>query len=427
MTADETRLAVELDFLSEDPTDRDIARSYWEVDADGSWKRPVREVTASAGISQITLTQRLREIAIARDPETPCENCGIAMIAASRSEFDQNRRSAAFTHVVCKKCRSAKEEAEKLAAAERQQRLVDEVNARFGYRDLDPLEIEQLSLREVVTLLALFRNPMDENYTCSIPLDSWSGSSPFSARPKDGRSRLTELWNSGKIYVHPSTPPKAFGWVVDSEGDEQPGVYVDRVRWTARGQGPTGSVNATLVKGIKGALARPWPDAWQMGWASEWDRVMLEEALAYLELCMEEYNFEFSPGDRTRDVLAEALESFALGAVYNFIWRATKDSAAYFQRGGVTRRQAANSTVGRIERSVEYALAQKWDVKIYRRDRRLPWSAVSTTLFTTVLGVGDAMTARPDDVPLDDSEDPAWEPDAANHEGADTADEESRQ
>ncbi|WP_433388447.1 hypothetical protein [Micromonospora sp. KLBMP9576] len=414
---DEAPTAVELEFISEESADRQVARSYWAINDDGSWKHLVKEVAAQANITQLSLNQRLRNIVVARDPEVSCDECGLAMIVASRTEFDQNRRLAATTHLVCKDCRLENERAEKAAAAERQQRLIDEVTARFGYRDGDPVDIAQLSLRDAVSLLALFRNPIDENYTCSIPLNSWTGSS-FSARAQDGRDRLTELWNAGRIAVHPSTQSSAFGWAVQADGDERPGIYVDRVRWTACGSGATGSVNSALVKSIKSALARPWPDSWRLGWADEWDRVMLEEALAYLELCMEEYKFEFSPGERTRDVLSGALQSFALGALYNFIWRAVKDSAAYFQRGGVTRKQAANSTVGRIERSVEYALTQKWDVKIYRRDRRLPWSAVSTTLLTTVLGLGDAMAATADDVLVGhDSGEPEWDSSVADRDG----------
>ncbi|MEU8328486.1 hypothetical protein [Micromonospora sp. NPDC048839] len=399
MTADETDVAVELGVISDDPADIEIAHNYWAVNGDDTWKYTVKAVAAEAKITQIALTHKLRNTVVARDPDIVCDDCGLGMIVANRSEFDQNRRLAAATHLVCRDCRLENEKAAKIAAEERQQRLVAEIAARYGYRDQDSIKITELTLREAVTLLALFRNPIDENYTCSIPLNSWVGST-FSARSQDGRDRLTELWNSGKIVVHPSTPPKAFGWIVQDEGDEQPGLYVDRVRWTAPGGGVSGAINSALVKGIKSALARPWSDSWYMSWADEWERVMLEEATAYLELCMEEYKFEFSPGERTRDVLSTALESFALGAVYNFIWRATKDSAAYFQRGGVTRKQAANSTIGRIERSVEYALTQKWEVKVYRRDRRLPWSAVSTTLFTTILGVGDAMMATADEVLL---------------------------
>ncbi|MFJ1541693.1 hypothetical protein ACIODS_24410 [Micromonospora chalcea] len=397
MDGDRYQLAVELELLDVDSADGETARSYWAVNPDGSWAYSVKDVAALAKVSQPVLNQRLRAVMVARDPETPCDQCGRGATAANRTEFEQNRRLAATARLICNGCRTDNDRAEKAAAAERQRRLVEEVSEKFGFHDQEPISVMQLRFREAVSLLALFRNPIDDDYTCSIPLRSWVGSS-FTARTADGRDRLSELWNANLIVVHPSTPQDAFGWISKDDGEDLPGVHVDRVRWTARGSGHTGSINAALVKGIKQAASGSWPDSWSLTWPGEWDRVMLEESLAYLELCMDDHRLEFNPGERTKDVLSSALNSFSLGQVYNFVWRAVRDSAAYYQRGGVTRLQAANSTIGRIERVAERALAEKWEVKAYRRDRRLPWSAVSTTLFTTFLGLGDAMTATVEDV-----------------------------
>jgi hypothetical protein len=49
--------------------------------------------------------------------------------------------------------------------------------------------------------------------------------------------------------------------------------------------------------------------------------------------------------------------------VYSFIWRAAKDAAAFYVRERVTKRHAANTVVGAIERSAERAVANGWDVK----------------------------------------------------------------
>jgi hypothetical protein len=39
--------------------------------------------------------------------------------------------------------------------------------------------------------------------------------------------------------------------------------------------------------------------------------------------------------------LASVLQNFSVAQVYNLIWRAERDAAAFYQRGGVTRPQAA--------------------------------------------------------------------------------------
>lgn len=87
--------------------------------------------------------------------------------------------------------------------------------------------------------------------------------------------------------------------------------------------------------------------------------------------------------------LASVLQNFSVAQVYNFIWRAGRDAAAFYQRGGVTRSHAANTVIGTIQRNADRARAEEWDVKPYRRDRRAPRSMVSEVLFDTALQVGE--------------------------------------
>ena len=72
-----------------------------------------------------------------------------------------------------------------------------------------------------------------------------------------------------------------------------------------------------------------------------------------------------------------------------FIWRAAKDAAAYYQRGGVSKKQAANSVVGSVQRQTERAIAGEWEVPNYRRIPQIPNSLVTQVLFVTALKIGD--------------------------------------
>ena len=78
-----------------------------------------------------------------------------------------------------------------------------------------------------------------------------------------------------------------------------------------------------------------------------------------------------------------------MAQVYNFIWRATKDAAAYYMRSSISKRQAANSVVGNISRNMERALANGWDVKPFNRNYNLPQSSLSRIIFNVVLGTDD--------------------------------------
>jgi hypothetical protein len=111
-------------------------------------------------------------------------------------------------------------------------------------------------------------------------------------------------------------------------------------------------------------------------------------------MCLDEHGLPFKAGEKTIAVMEDALETFSIGQAYNFIWRAVRDAAAYMVRERVPAARAANSTVGNIQRAVERARAEGWDMKAYNRDRRLPVSAVSHTFFTVAMQVPNLMTVR---------------------------------
>jgi hypothetical protein len=66
-----------------------------------------------------------------------------------------------------------------------------------------------------------------------------------------------------------------------------------------------------------------------------------------------------------------------------------KDAAAFFMREDVARPHAANTVPGSIQRQAERALAERWQVKPFRRDRRLPLSKLGHTLYTFALRLPD--------------------------------------
>lgn len=135
----------------------------------------------------------------------------------------------------------------------------------------------------------------------------------------------------------------------------------------------------------------PWPSPWLDQWRDLWDELALAYASAYLDMKLSEHHLEMKQGEGTQAALADALATFSLGQVFNFIYRATKDSAAYYQRGGVTKRQAANSTVGRISGSADRARAEGWEVKSFSRPWNLPLSAIGETFFSKVMWQADMM------------------------------------
>jgi hypothetical protein len=139
----------------------------------------------------------------------------------------------------------------------------------------------------------------------------------------------------------------------------------------------------------------PWPPLWALMWEEDdwrglWIEISLNECLAYLRLVLSEHGLPFRAGDKTRLVLGEVLERFSVAQVWGMIWRAGRDAAAFYMRNNSTREHAANTVVGSIQRQAERALGESWDLKSFRRDRRLPRSALSEVFFAKALRAGDA-------------------------------------
>ena len=125
------------------------------------------------------------------------------------------------------------------------------------------------------------------------------------------------------------------------------------------------------------------------------EELALADCLDYLGRRVEEYRLPLKVGDRLRQVLTQALEHFSIGQIYNFIWRAAKDAAAFYQKGGVVRTHAANTVPGSIQRAAERALANGWEVKVFGRDWNAPEGEMLHLLANVVTGAGDLMAWHP--------------------------------
>src|SRR5262249_52948054 len=132
-----------------------------------------------------------------------------------------------------------------------------------------------------------------------------------------------------------------------------------------------------------------WPANWHAD-SEELHRIVaLQECLQYMRLIMREHGFEPKIGEKTLLVLKTALANFSIGQVYNFLWRAARDAAAFYVREGISKAHAANIVPGSIQRMAERARAEGWQVKTYRRDFRAPQSQLSQVLFTMALQLPD--------------------------------------
>jgi len=125
------------------------------------------------------------------------------------------------------------------------------------------------------------------------------------------------------------------------------------------------------------------------------DVVALCKELAVMESCSflihmgDEFKLPIKIGPKTITIIERAVTTYSVAQVYNFIWRACKFSAKYARDKNIPSIRAANAVIGNIERSMDRALADNWEIKAFRRNHALPQSIVSRVLFNDMLHTND--------------------------------------
>ena len=214
---------------------------------------------------------------------------------------------------------------------------------------------------------------------------------PLSPQKELDYEILKMLFQRNQLFVNPNSSPDAFTPFADDKIDK---FYTGKVMWLWR---PTISDKERnepwrLAAEIENIFKiGEWPKPWKDGakHLGLWKKIALNECFVYLNYSLEQHQMSFTSGDKTTQTFLSLLNDFSVGQMWNFIWRAAKDAAAYYQRGGISKQQAANSIVGSIQRQGERALAEKWEVANYRRIPQIPVSVVTQILFVTALKIGD--------------------------------------
>lgn len=217
------------------------------------------------------------------------------------------------------------------------------------------------------------------------PAESWS--SPLTPTADLDNEVIKGLFESRILAISETSPVDAFEW----DELDPARFFRMKVAWHII----DGAGTAVPIAGAASDLERrfrerEWPDHWRNDLHALWLKLALHECLRYLDLGLADHGLQKRIGEKTIAVVTNALHDFSIGQVYNFIWRAVRDAAAYYMRGGVAKQQAANTVVRAIERSAEQALTNGWDVKVFHRDWRAPESVLAQTFAGIVTGLGDA-------------------------------------
>ena len=147
-----------------------------------------------------------------------------------------------------------------------------------------------------------------------------------------------------------------------------------------------------LVDDFSGMTALTNPDlsnTHQVIMYDQWLEIAQAECFEYLVYHLHEYNLPDDIGPKTKAVIYEGLKRYSVSQMFNFIWRAAKNAAAYYQKDRVTKQHALNAIPGSMQRDMDRAVAEGWEVKGYSRNYNLARSIYAGMFYDLALKMGD--------------------------------------
>lgn len=391
---------IRLTFLTDDEDARELCRLYWQVDTMGEFVHAVADVGDRFGMPGWKVSSAVGEYGFASLEGDCCSACDQPLALRTRMDLRRRRGIGRYGRElqsdICAACREAKhreanrqaEEAARARASLLQEAarartiLLEEeiMRLRQGWRWLPP---QLLSFEHAIYLASLFRAGGSDDMSYVVPYRHFK--SPLSPTPTLDREILLQLFHNRIIAIHPGSHLEA----VEFKGHDYNSLSFEprHVHWVL--PLPATAPPALYLEDLEDLLRSPdkWPEDWHEDAPALRRKIALEECLAYLELSLTDHGFTLRRGDKLLMVMRSLLDDFSIGQIYNLIWKAVEHAAAFSLRQRISRPHAVNTVPGSIQRYAERALAEGWNVKPYRRDRRAPESYVSHVLFTTALGL----------------------------------------
>ena len=314
--------------------------------------------------------------------DVTCPYCNIPMVAerkARSSYFKEYTNADKYcpqclhkyvSHCGCSKCTEKKREAEA-----KKKILVKETysNSNRYYLNLD-----EISFEHKIYIGAICRMLLNEEMTIIFPYNNKTTMNELTPNMDWTVEIYKELFHANIISVHPDSAIDAF-----IDGDKFPNEFkILKVSYYINIREED---IKTILNGEFGESEELFAeDKFQL-----WKRIALNECIQYLIYQLNESHFDFSAGDKTITIFENILKNFSVSQIYGIIWRSVASAAKYYQEGNITKKQAANTTIGACQRYAEKAVFNSWNLTEYSRIKELPQSELATFLYNKILKIGE--------------------------------------
>lgn len=321
-----------------------------------------------------------------------CAKCGANLVVKLKSK---SYGQINFNEAYCPNC-GHREDVPfcKCRYCEEERRMLEENKREYIIEALKQSRAPQKSERElspkdVLYMCVILCSLLSEDASVINPLNS--SVKPITPSEKWTLEMIKDLLARDLIVVSDNSDLNAF-----TIPEDQNGVMYNllEVRYDINIDPTDGDWNGMLKR-----LMYPDPEQFSKEFCyGMWRRIAMAESEAYLLHEMRDVRYDFNPGEKTQMVLEYLVDHFSIGQIYNIIFRAVANSTKWYSTGKVSKKRAQNSVITKCEQFGRYAIAEKWNLKVYGRIADLPESMINEVLFNSIMKISSlGFSERPTD------------------------------
>ncbi|GAB7534602.1 hypothetical protein [Burkholderia sp. 3C] len=263
------------------------------------------------------------------------------------------------------------------------QRMLDQELSNYPSLIEGEVLPEDLTLRAAVALLALLRCANGEPSDTEL-VSIEKGAIPFNPKGSS-RSILFELLETGLVAVHPKTSTDAFVY----EDGKVSAWKFSNIYWQLS------PACETLIENLR-SLNGEIPPSWRSQIRNLALEIARGEIVEYLNFLASERGW---PPPKNTEDLSDLTRSLAnertVAESYYLAYLGAMSASDYKQKYPVNAQQAADMLVKRTGQRLETLRAGNLQPKVYGRRWQLPRSALSLSLWETILNSGDRGFTHP--------------------------------
>lgn len=284
-------------------------------------------------------------------------------------------------HCRCHACNEARRQLQ----IETESRKRETVRRCYSVGDVSGLEIEDLSLFQAVSLLAVFNHSVSQDLAAVSPYQTTRA--PLAPTSDLRHDMVDNLLSAGLIAVNPESPLEAFVFNADESASSE--YFPARAHWLLLPDMTTEAKRAFIGKLQIVAQDDGWPDDWPDDLPLIWKKIALAECIEYYEFLLQERGYNAEVGQKTVAVFDGLLRHFTVAQVFSLTWQSARDTSDYILKNRLGRNHAKNCYIGAVQRKGDRAVAAGWKINAARRNFECPQSHVGSVFADVFATVGE--------------------------------------